>query len=59
MAVFEALIPSESLELEIKVEDEERLSEVDVCIASIVAGLEVHGQVEVVKSVGLPLLNHV
>ena len=59
VAVFKALIPSESLELKIKVEDEERLSEVYVSIASIVTGLEVHGQVEIVKSVSLPLLDHV
>ena len=48
----------QSLKLKIKVEDEERLSEVYVSIASIVTGLEVHGQVEIVKSVGLPLLDH-
>lgn len=59
MAVFEALVPSQPLKLEVKVEDEERLGEVDVGVASIVAGLQVHGQVEVVERVGLPLLDHV
>lgn len=58
MAVFESLVPAETLELEIEVEDEERVREVDVGVAPIVSSLEVHRQIKVVESVRMPLLNH-
>ena len=58
VAVFESLVPAETLELEVEVEDEERVCKVDVGVAPIVSSLEVHRQIKVVESVRMPLLNH-
>ena len=58
MTVLKAFIPAQTLELQIEVQNEERVSEVDVGKASIVACSQVHGQVEVVKRVEVCLLDH-
>ena len=58
VAVFESLVPAETLELEVEVEDEERVREVNVGVAPIVARLKVHRQIKVVKSIRVPLLDH-
>ena len=58
MAVLEALVPPQALKLEVEVEDEERVSEVNIGVSSIVTRLQVHRQIEIIKRVRMPLLNH-
>ena len=59
MAVLEALVPPKALELKIEVQDKEWVGKVDVGVATVVTRLQVHGQVEVVKRIRVPLLYHV
>ena len=42
VAFSKALFPSQTLELQIEVQDEQRVCEIYVCIASIVSGFQVH-----------------
>ena len=58
MAVLEALVPSQALKLEVEVEDEEGVSEVDIGVPSIVTRLQIHWQIEIIKRVRMPLLDH-
>lgn len=58
VAVFEALVPAQALELQVEVEDEKWVGEVDVRVAAIVACFEIHWEVEVVKSIRVSLLDH-
>lgn len=58
VAVFEAFVPAQALELKIEVKDEKWVSEVDVSVAAIVACFEIHWKVKVVKSIRVSLLYH-
>ena len=51
VALCEALFPAQPLKLQVEVKDEERVSEVDVCIASVIPSFQVHRQVKVVKGI--------
>ena len=59
VAFSEALFPSQTLELQVEVQDEQRVCKVDVCIAPIVPSFQVHWQVKVVEGIRVALLDHI
>jgi len=58
MAVLKPLVPAQALKLQVKVQDVESISEVNVGKTTVVSSAQVHGKVEVVKGVRVPRLNH-
>ena len=42
VAILEPLVPAKPLELEVKIKDEERLGEINVCITAIIARFQIH-----------------
>ena len=59
VAIRESFAPLETLEFEIEVKNEKGVSEIDISKASILKRAQVHRQVEVIKGVFVPLLDHV
>ena len=59
VALCEAFLPSQPLKLQVEVKNEKGVCEVDVCIAPVVSGFQVHWQVKVIEGIRVALLDHI